>query len=185
MIKPWKRIRSQHAQSFRVFSIRTDTTISPRTGIEHDFYVIESRDWVNIIPLTDDHQVIMIRQYRHGSREVTLEIPGGLVDHGDTPKKAAARELLEETGYQAKKWIKIGVVNPNPALFNNHCYTFLAQDIKKIVAPMPDQTEDIETVLIPLNKIPGLISKGEIDHAMVITAFTHYFLRYPESLKKI
>jgi 8-oxo-dGTP pyrophosphatase MutT (NUDIX family) len=184
MIKPWKCIRSRPAQSFRVFSIRTDKTISPRTGIEHDFYVIESRDWINIIPLTTDHQVIMIRQYRHGSREVTLEIPGGLVDPGDTPKKAAARELLEETGYRAKKWTQIGVVNPNPALFNNHCYTFLAQDIKKMAAPTPDQTEDIETVLIPLKKIPGLILKGEIDHAMVITAFTHYFLRHPERLAK-
>jgi len=75
-------------------------------------------------------------------------------------------------------------VNPNPALFNNHCYTFLAQDIKKIVAPTPDQTEDIEVVLIPLVEIPRLILKGEIDHAMVITAFTWYFLRYPEGLKK-
>ena len=184
MIKPWKCIRSQPAQSFRVFSVRTDTTISPRTRTKHDFYVIESRDWINIIPLTDDDQVVMIRQYRHGSREVTLEIPGGLVDSGDTPKKAAARELLEETGYQAKKWIKIGVVNPNPALFNNRCHTYLAQKIKKVVAPTPDQTEDIETVLIPLKKIPGLISRGEIDHAMVITAFTWYFLRYPERLKK-
>lgn len=173
MIKPWKCIRSRPAQSFRVFSIRTDKTISPRTGIEHDFYVIESRDWINIIPLTTDHQVIMIRQYRHGSREVTLEIPGGLVDPGDTPEKAAARELLEETGYRAKKWTQIGVVNPNPALFNNRCYTFLAQDIKKMAAPTPDQTEDIEVVLIPLKKIPGLILKGEIDHAMVITAFTY------------
>jgi 8-oxo-dGTP pyrophosphatase MutT (NUDIX family) len=147
--------------------------------MKHDFYVIESRDWINIIPLTDDHQVVMIRQYRHGSREVTLEIPGGLVDPGDTPKKAAARELLEETGYQAKKWVKIGVVNPNPALFNNRCYTFLAQGIKKISTPTPDQTEDIEVVLIPLADIPGLILKREIDHAMVITAFAWYFLRRP------
>jgi len=181
MIKPWKRIRSRPTQSFRVFSIRTDTTVSPRTGIKHNFYIIESRDWVNVIPLADNHQVVMIRQYRHGSREVTLEIPGGLVDAGDTPKKAAARELLEETGYQAKKWLKIGVVNPNPALFNNQCYTFLAQDIKKVSGPTPDQTEDIETVLIPLKKIPGLILKGEIDHAMVITAFSYYFLQYPHS----
>jgi len=145
--------------------------------MKHDFYILESSDWINVIPLTADDKVVMIRQYRHGSREVTLEIPGGLVDPGDTPKKAAARELIEETGYQAKKWLRIGVVNPNPALFNNRCYTFLAQAIDKVTDPTPDQTEDIEVVLIPLTDIPKLILKGKIDHAMVITAFCHYFLR--------
>jgi len=184
MIKPWKLIRSKSSHSFRVFSVRTDTSTSPRTGKNHNFYIIESNDWVNIIPLTADHEVVMIRQYRHGSKEVTLEIPGGLVEAGDTPKKAATRELLEETGYRAKRWTKIGVVNPNPALFNNRCYTFLAQDIQKVSGPSPDQTEDIEVVRIPLRKIPGLIAKGKIDHAMVITAFTHYFFRYPKELRR-
>ena len=171
MIKPWPCIRSQTGQSYRVFSIRTDTTLSPRTGMEHDFYIIESGNWVNVIPLTSDHQVVMIRQYRHGSREITLEIPGGLVDPGDTPEEAAARELLEETGYQAKTLEEIGVVSPNPAIFNNRCYTFLAQRIEKVGHPRFDQTEDIEVVLIPLADIPNLILEGEIDHAMVITAF--------------
>lgn len=176
MIKPWPCIRSQSVQSFRIFSIRADTALSPRTRAEHDFYVIETRDWVNIIPITADHQVVMVRQYRHGSREVTLEIPGGLVDPGDTPEKAAARELLEETGYQAEELMKIGGVNPNPAIFNNRCYTFVARNVKKIRDPMPDQTEDIEVALIPLVDIPELIRKGEIDHAIVISAFYWYFL---------
>jgi ADP-ribose pyrophosphatase len=180
MIKPWKCIRSKPAQSFRVFSIRTDTAISPRTGMEHDFYVIESRNWVNIIPLTNDHQVVMIRQYRHGSREVTLEIPGGLVDPGDTPEEAAFRELLEETGYHAEKVVKIGVSNPNPAIFNNRCYTFMARNVTKVRDPMPDQTEDIEVALIPLIDIPELIRKGKIDHAIVISAFYWYFLQLQE-----
>jgi 8-oxo-dGTP pyrophosphatase MutT (NUDIX family) len=177
MIKPWPCIRSQTERSFRVFSIRTDKAISPRTSTEHDFYIIESRDWINIIPLTSDHQVVMVKQYRHGSREVTLEIPGGMLDTGDTPQEAAARELLEETGYQAEEWMKIGVVSPNPAIFSNRCYTFLARNMKKVRDPIPDQTEDIEVVLVPLSDIPGLIRKGEIDHALVITAFYWYFLQ--------
>ncbi len=176
MIKPWQAVRSNIPQSFRVFSVRTDTALSPRTGVEHEFYIIESRDWVNIIPVTAGQQVVMIRQYRHGSREVTLEVPGGLTDTGDTPEAAATRELLEETGYQSEAWTKIGEVNPNPALFNNRCYTYLAQNVKKVKAPSLDQTEDIEVVLIPLSDIPDLIRKGTIDHAIVISAFSFYFL---------
>ncbi len=182
MVKPWPKIRTRSNQSYRVFSVRTDIVRSPRTNLEHHFYIIESNDWVNIIPLTDDDQVVMVKQFRHGSRKVTLEIPGGLVDAGDTPKKAAARELLEETGYQAKRWLRIGCVNPNPALFQNRCFTYLAQSLQKVADLKPDQTEDIEVVHVPLSEIPKFIRNGKIDHAIVISAFTHYFLRYPEGL---
>ena len=177
MIKPWNCVRSNRPRSFRVFSVRTDTTVSPRTGVEHDFYIIESRDWVNIIPVTSDQQVVMVRQYRHGSREVTLEIPGGLLDPRDTPEEAASRELFEETGYGSEEWIKFGEVTPNPALFNNRCHTYLARNVKKERDPSPDQTEDIEVVLHPISDIPGMIQRGEIDHAIVISAFFFYFLR--------
>jgi 8-oxo-dGTP pyrophosphatase MutT (NUDIX family) len=115
---------------------------------------------------------------------VTLEIPGGLADSGDTPEEAAARELLEETGYQAEQWTKIGVVNPNPAIFNNRCYTFLAQNIRKVSDLTPDQTEDIEVELIPLKDIPEMIRTGKIDHAIVIAAFSMYFLQMKEGLPR-
>ena len=131
---------------------------------------------MNIIPVTSDRSVVMIRQYRHGQGQVTLEIPGGLVDPGDTPQEAASRELLEETGYGSEDWAKIGEVNPNPALFGNRCYTYLAQNVKRTRPPSFDQTEDIEEVLLPLQDIPGMIRKGEIDHAIVIAAFSFYFL---------
>ena len=183
MIKPWRYIRSTIPQSFRVFSVRTDRVVSPRTGREHDFFVIESRDWVNVIPLTKNHQVVMVKQYRHGSRTVTLEIPGGLTNPGDTPLQAAARELSEETGYEAEEWAELGAVNPNPAIFNNRCHTFLARNVKRVKNPDLDQGEDLEVVLLPLSEIPDRIRKGEIDHAIVITAFSFYFLREPGALR--
>ena len=177
MIKPWQLIRSQQRESYRVFSVRTDTAISPRTNKSHEFHIIESRDWINIIPITSDERVVMIRQYRHGSREITLEIPGGIVDPGDTSQGAAARELLEETGYQSEDWGQIGEVNPNPAIFGNRCFTFLARKVKKVADPKPDQAEDIEVILVPLSEIPALIRQGKIDHAIVVAAFHFYFLR--------
>ncbi len=174
MIKPWRSVRSQIDYSNRIFSIRANTTVSPRTGAEHDFYVIDSSDWVNIIPFTDDQQVVMVKQYRHGSKGVTLEIPGGMLDPGDSPEKAARRELLEETGYEAEEWSRVGVVSPNPAIFNNRCHTFVARNLRKVDGPNPDQTEDIEVVLTPISDIPQLIRMGTIDHALVIAAF--YFI---------
>jgi ADP-ribose pyrophosphatase len=176
VIKPWRRVRSEQNGTFRIFSIRTDTAVSPRTGKTHDFYILESKDWVNIIPITPENHVVMVRQYRHGSGEVTLEIPGGIVDPGDTPQGAAVRELFEETGYETEDWSPIGSVSPNPAIFNNRCYTFLARNVKRIRDPMPDQTEDIDVELVPLADIPTYLREGKIDHAIVVSAFHLYFL---------
>jgi len=118
----------------------------------------------------------MVRQYRHGIREICLEIPGGLPSQGDAAVDAARRELLEETGYEAEELIFLGSAYPQPAILNNRSVTYLARSVRKVQEPKLDDTEDIEVVLVPLSQIPDLIRKGEITNAMVILAFYWYFM---------
>ncbi len=174
MIKNWDLIDSKVDRDYRVFKINAETSLSPRTNRTGQFYVIDTNDWVNIIPITTDGKVVMIKQYRHGSKSVTLEIPGGLVDD-ESPEKAALRELLEETGYQGDGVTYLGATNPNPAIFNNLCHTFLVKNVKKISDINLDDNEDIEVVLKPLSEVSGLIADGIINHALVIIAFHFFF----------
>ena len=177
-LRPWNLISSRIDKTFRIFNLRVDRTVSPRTNKEHDFYILESRDWVNIIPLTRNKEVILIRQYRHGIREITLEIPGGIIENGDSPEDSARRELLEETGYRDSEMIPLGSVHTNPAFLNNRCYTFLALGVTRVGPQDQDENEDIEVVVSPLGKIPELIRNGEITHSLILAAFYRFFMEY-------
>ena len=175
MIRNWEKIGSQTIADFRIFSARKDTSISPRTGREHSFFILESPDWVNVIPVTPDGRIVLIRQYRHGIEQVTLEIPGGMVDGDDGDAAAAARrELLEETGYAATEMIYLGAVHSNPAFLNNQTHTYLATNARQVQEPQFDGAEDIEVVLADAAEIPDFIRRGRITHALVIAAFYHY-----------
>jgi ADP-ribose pyrophosphatase len=176
--QPWKVISSKRDASYRVFSLRTDRAVSPRTGRTHRFFILESPSWVNVIPLTPENEVVLVRQYRHGIGEVTLEIPGGLVEDGDTPQAAAQRELYEETGYKAAEMVLLGCVHPNPAIQSNRCYTFLAKDVFSAGHQDQDDKEDIQVLRRPLSAIPSLINQGEITHSLVLAAFYRYFMEY-------
>lgn len=174
----WNIVATSHDQSLRIFKLRTDRARSPRTGEEHNFFVLESPPWVNVIPITAQGEVVLIHQYRHGIRDITLEIPGGLIEPGDSPEAAARRELREETGYAAAEFIPLGYVHPNPAIQDNLCYTFLAKDARRQGGQQLDDKEDIEVLLKPVDAIPALISSGAITHSLVIAAFYRYFLEY-------
>jgi ADP-ribose pyrophosphatase len=175
MIKKWPKVASKIIGDYRVFKLRQDTSQSPVTGGKHDFYVLESADWINVIPITPEGMVVMIRQYRHGTETVTLEVPGGMVDEQDgSPEESAARELLEETGYAADKITRIGTVTPNPAILNNRCYTLLAQDAHPVAPPSFDGSEDIEVALVSLPTVHKMIASSQITHALTIAAFYFY-----------
>lgn len=143
---------------------------SPITGDSHPFYRIHSPAWVNVVALTEQDELVMVRQFRHGSRVVTLEIPGGLVDPGEAPEVAAARELLEETGFRAGRLTSLGSINPNPALFANRCHMQVAQDCVRVAEIQNSATEETIVELLPLAELHEVLRNGGIDHALVVAA---------------
>lgn len=175
--RPWRVERSEALTDCRVFRVRKDSSLDPRNGSAHDFYVIEAPDWINVIPITSDERVVMIEQYRHGTREMTLEIPGGMVDEGESPKETAAREMFEETGYKAQEIHALGSLHPNPAIQNNLLHTFVARGAEFVSAPAFDGSEHTYVRLVPLADVPRLIAEGLITHALVVAGFQMFRLR--------
>jgi len=142
----------------------------PKTGEELDRLVLESTDWVNVVALTSDRRLIVVRQYRFGTEEVTTEVPGGLIDPGEGHEESAKRELLEETGYVSDHWTYLGSVDPNPAVQTNRMHHWLASDCQLKGAQDLDPGEDIEVATLSEDELRAAIASGEIRHALVLTA---------------
>jgi ADP-ribose pyrophosphatase len=174
IIRPWRKLSKEHIADCKVFTVHRERAAAPDAPDEaaHNFFVINATDWVNVIPVTPEGEVVLVEQYRHGTDRLSLEVPGGMVDPEDpSPAHAAARELIEETGYEAEEIIQIGFNHPNPAIQNNGCYSFLARNARFTRPPEFDGTEDLSVRLVPLEDIPALMRNGDITHALVIVAF--------------
>ena len=184
MIRPWTQTGSKLLGDFRIFSLRADRKISPRTGAEHDFFVLDSRHWVNVIAVTPEQQLVMVEQFRHGSGTVELEVPGGIMDVGEaSPVVTGVRELREETGYAGENARLLGQIHPNPAIQSNTCFTVLIENCRCVHPVEFDSGEDLLTRLVPVVDIPRLVAEEKIQHSLVVVALYHFEL-WQRGLKK-
>lgn len=136
-IQRWLTVETRTVYCTPIFDLHRRRSAHPHRG-QKDFFILEAPNWVNIIALTDKSEVVMVRQFRHGIEDFTVELPGGMVDPDDPdPRDAARREMIEESGYDSDDIIELGRVHPNPAIQANSCYSYLARGVHKVMKPVP------------------------------------------------
>lgn len=170
--KNWKVLESKEILKTGFYRLRADKCELPDGRVMPAYYVMEFQDWVNVIPITADNQVVLIEQYRHAIGRNTYEFPGGTMDPkgGELPEQAALRELVEETGYVPEEIRYIGKHRPNPAIQNNYLHTFVALGCQKMQEQKLDPFEDIHVVTRSVPETIEMAFDGGIDHSLIIAS---------------
>lgn len=173
--RPWKLIGTEKGPDIPLLRVRFDWLENPRNSKPLKALVLESPDWVNVVALTPERRLVVVRQFRFGSSKLATEIPAGIVEPGEDPEHAARRELLEETGYVSERWSYLGWVEPNPAIQNNHCHQWLAQDAVQVQQPMLDDSEDIASLEITLDELHREIRNETMRNSLALLALSRVF----------
>ena len=180
----WKTIDKKQVLHTRIFDFDLVRRREDDSGREGEFYLLEANDWINVVAITTDNQLVLVEQYRHGTDDFQLEIVGGMTDDGETSRDAALRELREETGYDLTETSvveELGSALTNPAFLNNRCYIFLITNVALRTEPEFDEHENIVVHLAPLEAMDELVRSGKIQHSLVLVAFYLYKLRVQRS----
>lgn len=170
----WRELERQVSFETRIFSVTNRLCVSP-LGERAPFTVIETNDWVVVVPVLDGGETFfMVRQWRHGAKEISLEFPGGVIETSESPLEGAIRELREETGCVAGKMTKLGVMNPNPAMMSNRVHFFLAEDIHIDGELQPDKDEFISAERVSSAQVMRGVGSPPYIHALMATALCFY-----------
>jgi 8-oxo-dGTP pyrophosphatase MutT (NUDIX family) len=181
-LRPWRKLRSETVGTYRVIDIVKIAFEDGAGKPRGDGYTIQCADWCNVVALTPDGRVVLVWQYRFGTDSLSLEIPGGMIDPGESPEQAARRELREETGYEADSIELLLASEPNPAVQNNRCFSFLARGARKTQATGFDAQEELETTLLPATRVGELLDSGEVTHGIVQGALETFWRKHGAAL---
>lgn len=163
-------------------TLRQDRVCLPGGAVIDEYFVLEYPTWVNVVAVTSEGRVVLIRQYRHGLGRVGVELPAGVVEPGDpSPESAAQRELLEETGYGGGAWSSLCVVSANPGTHSNLTHSFLAVGVELVAPPAPEATEDIRVFTASVKEVAQLVEAGQVVQALHLAPLLKYLLRIGHS----
>ena len=176
----WKILSSEYISKHPYFTARKDTCEMPDGKIVPAYYVVEMPVSVCALAITEDANVLLVRQYRHPINEVVTELPGGFIDKGEEPRQAITRELLEETGYEFTAVDYVGKVAANPGVLNNYTHLFLARNGKKIAMQSLDVHEDIEVLLLPLEEVRAMLRQNKFAQALHVSCLFYAFQKLDE-----
>lgn len=176
-VREWPLLADESVLKTPVFDVRRHLCRSPLDGRDKNFTVLYARRWVQVLALTEKREALLVRQFRFGTRQFSLELPGGVLEAGQSPLEAAQRELREETGYTAETWRPLTAFRPNPAIQDNTAYFFLAEGVRLTGPTDFDENEDLELITVPLADLKALVLEGAIDHAIMVAAILFYFAK--------
>ena len=168
----WRKVKSEAGPELLLFNARYDFMENPRNHKIMKRIVLETRDWVNVVAITPEKNIVLVKQYRFGAGKITIEIPAGLIDQNESSQDSAIRELREETGYTTNNWQYLGYVEPNPAYLNNRCHHWLAIDVVKTTDTDLDDGEDIAVELYTYDELTDAIHMGEVNHVLALSALS-------------
>ena len=172
----WIRLKDDLHADCRIFEVRKSRFRRPSDQKEGDFFVLDTNDWVIVLAVTKNKELVLVRQFRFGTEEFSLEPPGGVVEKGESPVLAGVRELEEETGYTGKNPEIIGSVSPNSAIMSNRCHFLLVEEAEKTAPTSFDPNEELETVLVPLDELKNLAKNGKINHSIALNGIFNLLL---------